>query len=221
MVTVRRLASELIGSALLAMIVIGSGIMAQQLSPNDIGLQLLENALVTGCGLFVLIELFGPIGGAEFNPVVSLVKVALEGRSLIDALSYIPVQVAGCVVGAITANAMFALPAVTWSQHHRVSGPHFLSEVIATAGLVLTIFVLARRGRAALIGVAVASYITAAYFFTSSTSFANPAITVGRMFSNSFAGIAPDSVLFFIGAQLVGGLLGLGLITLLTTKEPS
>ena len=221
MVTVRRLASELIGSALLAMIVIGSGIMAQQLSPNDIGLQLLENALVTGCGLFVLIELFGPIGGAEFNPVVSLVKVALEGRSLVDALSYIPVQVAGCVVGAITANAMFALPAVTWSQHHRVSGPHFLSEVIATAGLVLTIFVLARRGRAALIGVAVASYITAAYFFTSSTSFANPAITVGRMFSNSFAGIAPDSVLFFIGAQLVGGLLGLGLITLLTTKEPS
>ena len=203
------------------MIVIGSGIMAQQLSPNDIGLQLLENALVTGCGLFVLIELFGPIGGAEFNPVVSLVKVALEGRSLVDALSYIPVQVAGCVVGAITANAMFALPAVTWSQHHRVSGPHFLSEVIATAGLVLTIFVLARRGRAALIGVAVASYITAAYFFTSSTSFANPAITVGRMFSNSFAGIAPDSVLFFIGAQLVGGLLGLGLITLLTTKEPS
>ena len=221
MVAVRRLVSELIGSALLAMIVIGSGIMAQQLSPNDIGLQLLENALVTGCGLFVLIELFGPIGGAEFNPVVSLVKVALEGRSLIDALSYIPVQVAGCVVGAITANAMFALPAVTWSQHHRVSGPHFLSEVIATAGLVLTIFVLARRGRAALIGVAVASYITAAYFFTSSTSFANPAITVGRMFSNSFAGIAPDSVLFFIGAQLVGGLLGLGLITLLTTKEPS
>ena len=169
----------------------------------------------------MLIELFGPIGGAEFNPVVSLVKVALEGRSLVDALSYIPVQVAGCVVGAITANAMFALPAVTWSQHHRVSGPHFLSEVIATAGLVLTIFVLARRGRAALIGVAVASYITAAYFFTSSTSFANPAITVGRMFSNSFAGIAPDSVLFFIGAQLVGGLLGLGLITLLTTKEPS
>lgn len=221
MVAVRRLVSELIGSALLAMIVIGSGIMAQQLSPNDIGLQLLENALVTGCGLFVLIELFGPIGGAEFNPVVSLVKVALEGRSLVDALSYIPVQVAGCVVGAITANAMFALPAVTWSQHHRVSGPHFLSEVIATAGLVLTIFVLARRGRAALIGVAVASYITAAYFFTSSTSFANPAITVGRMFSNSFAGIAPDSVLFFIGAQLVGGLLGLGLITLLTTKEPS
>ncbi len=221
MVAVRRLVSELIGSALLAMIVIGSGIMAQRLSPNDIGLQLLENALVTGCGLFVLIELFGPIGGAEFNPVVSLVKVALEGRSLVDALSYIPVQVAGCVVGAITANAMFALPAVTWSQHHRVSGPHFLSEVIATAGLVLTIFVLARRGRAALIGVAVASYITAAYFFTSSTSFANPAITVGRMFSNSFAGIAPDSVLFFIGAQLVGGLLGLGLITLLTTKEPS
>ena len=221
MVAVRRLVSELIGSALLAMIVIGSGIMAQQLSPNDIGLQLLENALVTGCGLFVLIELFVPIGGAEFNPVVSLVKVALEGRSLVDALSYIPVQVAGCVVGAITANAMFALPAVTWSQHHRVSGPHFLSEVIATAGLVLTIFVLARRGRAALIGVAVASYITAAYFFTSSTSFANPAITVGRMFSNSFAGIAPDSVLFFIGAQLVGGLLGLGLITLLTTKEPS
>ena len=221
MVAVRRLVSELIGSALLAMIVIGSGIMAQQLSPNDIGLQLLENALVTGCGLFVLIELFGPIGGAEFNPVVSLVKVALEGRSLVDALSYIPVQVAGCVVGAITANAMFALQAVTWSQHHRVSGPHFLSEVIATAGLVLTIFVLARRGRAALIGVAVASYITAAYFFTSSTSFANPAITVGRMFSNSFAGIAPDSVLFFIGAQLVGGLLGLGLITLLTTTEPS
>lgn len=221
MVTLRRLASEFVGSALLAMIVVGSGIAAQQLSPNDVGLQLLENALVTGCGLFVLIEMLGPIGGAEFNPVVSFAKVVLEGRRFLDALAYVPFQVAGCIVGAVLANAMFALPAVTLSQHHRVSGPHFLSEAIATAGLVLTIFLLARQHRGRLIGVAVASYITAAYYFTSSTSFANPAITVGRMFSNSFAGIAPNSVLFFIGAQCVGGLVGVGLVSLLTTKESS
>jgi glycerol uptake facilitator-like aquaporin len=204
----RRLGSEFLGSTLLAMIVVGSGIAAQQLSPTDIGLQLLENALVTGVGLFFLIEVLGPLGGAEFNPIVSLAKVALTGRPLVDALRYIPFQVAGCISGAILANAMFALPLVNFSTHHRVSGPHFLSEVIATAGLVITIFLLVALDKGKWIAGGVAAYITGAYFFTSSTSFANPAITVGRMFSNSFAGIAPSSVLFFIAAQVVGGVVG-------------
>ena len=215
----RRLLAEFLGSSLLAMIVVGSGIAAQQLSPHDVGLQLLENALVTGCGLFVLIEILGPISGAEFNPIVSLAKVALLGRAWRDALAFLPAQVAGCVSGAILANVMFALPVVQWSTHNRVSGPHFLSEVIATAGLVITIFLLVSNNKAKLIGAAVAAYITAAYFFTSSTSFANPAISVGRMFSNSFAGISPNSVWFFTLAQLVGGIVGVLVVKVLASGK--
>lgn len=215
----RRLLAEFLGSSLLAMIVVGSGIAAQQLSPHDVGLQLLENALVTGCGLFVLIEILGPISGAEFNPIVSLAKVALLGRAWRDALAFLPAQVAGCVSGAILANVMFALPVVQWSTHNRVSGPHFLSEVIATAGLVITIFLLVSNNKAKLIGAAVAAYITAAYFFTSSTSFANPAISVGRMFSNSFAGISPNSVWFFTLAQLVGGIVGVLVVKALVSGK--
>ena len=196
----RRLFAEFLGSALLAAIVIGSGIAAQQLSPGNIGLELLQNALVTGAGLFALILIFGALSGAHFNPVVSFVDAAFGGISWRDAAAYLPAQVAGCIAGAVTANVMFSLKAVSISTHHRATGPHLFSEVIATVGLILVIFALARNHKSAYTPAAVGAYITAAYFFTSSTSFANPAITVGRMFSNTFAGIAPSSVAPFVVA---------------------
>jgi glycerol uptake facilitator-like aquaporin len=202
----RRLLAELLGSAFLAALVIGSGIAAQTLSPGDVGLQLLENALATAAGLAAIILMFGPVSGGHFNPVVSLADASFGGISLRDALAYIPTQVAGCVLGAVLANAMFALAAVSISTHHRASGAHLLSEAIATAGLLLVIFSLARTKRTAGAPAAVGAYIGAAYFFTSSTSFANPAISVGRIFSNTFAGIAPASVPGFVLAQLAGGI---------------
>jgi arsenate reductase len=211
----RRLAAEFLGSAFLAAIVIGSGIAAQQLSPGNTGLQLLENAAATAAGLFAIILMFGPVSGAHFNPVVSFADAALGGLSWRDAAAYLPAQVAGCVTGAVAANLMFALAAVSISVKHRASGPHFLSEVIATAGLVLVIFALARSGRLASAPAAVGAYIGAAYWFTSSTSFANPAITVGRMFSDTFAGIAPSSIPAFIAAQVAGGIAGVLLIRFL------
>jgi arsenate reductase len=201
----RRLLAELLGSAFLAAIVIGSGIAAQRLSPNDIGPELLENALATAAGLFAIILMFGPVSGGHFNPVVSFVDAHFGGISRRDALAYLPAQVGGCSLGAIVANVMFSLSAVSISTHHRGSPPHFLSEIIATLGLLLVIFALARSKRAATIPAAVGAYIGAAYFFTSSASFANPAITIGRMFSNTFAGIAPASVPWFVIAQIVGG----------------
>ena len=201
----RRLLAELLGSAFLAAVVVGSGIAAQTLSPSDVGLELLENAAATAMGLAAIIIMFGPVSGAHFNPVVSLADAAFGGIAWRDALAYIPAQGAGCILGAITANGMFALAAVSISTHHRASGPHLFSETIATAGLLLVIFSLARTKRLNAAPAAVGAYIGAAYFFTSSTSFANPAITVGRMFSNTFAGIAPASVPTFILAQLVGG----------------
>ena len=202
----RRLLAEFLGSAFLAAVVVGSGIAAQRLSPGDTGLELLENAAATAAGLYAIILMFGPISGGHFNPVVSFSDAALGGMSWRDAAAYLPVQVAGCIAGAIAANAMFARAAISISAEHRASPAHFLSEVIATLGLILIIFALARSGRAWSAPAAVGAYIGAAYFFTSSTSFANPAITIGRMFSDSFAGIAPASVPVFIGAQLVGGL---------------
>ena len=208
----RRLAAEFLGSAFLAAIVIGSGIAAQRLSPSDTGLQLLENSAATAAGLFAIILMFGPVSGAHFNPVVSFADAAFGGLPARDAAAYLPAQVAGCIAGAVTANLMFALPAVTISAKHRASGAHFLSEVIATAGLLLVIFSLARSGRARAAPAAVGAYIGAAYWFTSSTSFANPAITVGRMFSDTFAGIAPSSVPSFIGAQIVGGVAAIAII---------
>ena len=211
----RRLVAEFLGSALLAAIVIGSGIAAQQLSPGNTGLELLQNALVTGAGLFAIILVFGGLSGAHFNPVVSFVDAAFGGISWRDATAYLPAQVAGCMTGAVAANVMFSLRAVSISTHHRASGPHLFSEVIATAGLVLVIFALARNDKSAYTPAAVGAYITAAYFFTSSTSFANPAITVGRMFSNTFAGIAPSSVPAFVVAQVVGGALALVLVVVL------
>ena len=191
----RRLAAEFLGSALLAAIVIGSGIAAAQLSPSDTGLQLLENSAATAAGLFAIILMFGPVSGAHFNPVVSFADAALGGISWRDAAAYLPAQVAGCVTGAVAANLMFGLSAVSVSVKHRATGPHALSEVIATAGLLLVIFALARTGRAGTAPAAVGAYIGAAYWFTASTSFANPAITVGRMFSDTFAGIARPRLL--------------------------
>jgi arsenate reductase len=208
---VRRLLAEFLGSAFLTALVIGSGIAAQNLS-DDTGLRLLENAAATAAGLFAIILMFGPVSGGHFNPVVSLVDSYFGGLSRRDAAAYIPVQGVGCIAGAVVANAMFSLAAISISTHHRASPAHLFSEVIATLGLILVIFALARTGRIASAPAAVGAYIGAAYWFTSSTSFANPAIDVGRMFSNTFAGIAPASVPSFICAQLVGGLVAIGAI---------
>jgi glycerol uptake facilitator-like aquaporin len=210
----RRLLAEFLGSAFLAALVIGSGIAAQRLS-GDTGLQLLENAAATAAGLFAIILMFGPVSGGHFNPVVSLVDAVFGGLSRRDALAYVPAQIAGCITGAVAANTMFALAAVSISATHRASPSHVFAEVVATFGLVLLIFALARSGRAASAPAAVGAYIGAAYWFTSSTSFANPAISAGRMFSDTFAGIAPASVPAFVAAQLVGGALAYAAVRVL------
>ncbi len=211
----RCLVAEFLGSALLAAVVVGSGIAAQNLSPGEAGLQLLENAAATAAGLYAIILMFGPVSGGHFNPVVSFVDAAFGGVSWRTAGAYLPAQVAGCIAGAVLANLMFSKAAVTFSTHHRATPAHFLSEVVATLGLIVVIFALARSGRSRSAPAAIAAYIGAAYFFTSSTSFANPAITVGRTFSDTFAGIAPASVPSFIAAQVVGGALALVLIKVL------
>jgi glycerol uptake facilitator-like aquaporin len=203
----RRLLAEFLGSAFLAAVVIGSGIAAQHLSPGDVGLELFENAAATAAGLFAIILMFGPVSGGHFNPVVSFVDAAFGGLSWRDALAYLPAQTAGCVFGAIVANLMFSRAAIELSTKHRASGAHFLSEIVATLGLILVIFALARSGRSRTAPAAVGAYIGAAYFFTSSTSFANPAITIGRMFSNTFAGIIPSAAPVFIAAEVIGGVL--------------
>jgi arsenate reductase len=208
----RRLLAELLGSAFLAAVVIGSGIAAQRLSPGDTGLELFENAAATAAGLFAIIVMFGPVSGGHFNPVVTFVDASFGGITRRDAAAYLPAQILGCIVGAIVANLMFSNAAISISTHHRASPAHFLSEIIATVGLLLVIFALARTRRATMIPAAVGAYIGAAYFFTSSTSFANPAITIGRMFSNTFAGIAPASVPAFIVAQVIGGVLAIAVI---------
>ena len=194
---------------------IGSGIAAQRLSPGNVGLQLFENSAATAAGLFAIILMFGPVSGGHFNPVVSLVDASFGGLSWRDALAYAPVQVIGCILGAITANAMFALSAISISTKHRATSAHLFAEVIATLGLVLVIFSLARTRRGNMAPAAVGAYIGAAYWFTSSTSFANPAISVGRMFSNTFAGIAPASVPGFVIAQLIGGAVAIGVVRVL------
>jgi arsenate reductase len=208
------MAAEAVGSMVLAAVVIGSGIAAQQLSPNQIGLQLVENAAVTAAGLYAIILIFGPVSGAHINPVVSAADAVFGGLAWRDVAAYLPAQVAGCMAGAVLANVMFGQAAVSISTHHRASGAHLLSEVVATAGLLLVIFSLARSGRAETTPAAVGMYIGAAYWFTSSTSFANPAITIGRMLSDSFAGIAPASAPAFIAAQLLGGAIGIAAIKL-------
>jgi glycerol uptake facilitator-like aquaporin len=199
----RRLLAEFLGSALLAMVVIGSGIAAQHLSPGNTGLQLLENALATGFGLTAIIYMFGAVSGAHLNPAVSITDAWLGRLPWRDVWAYVPAQMLGCISGAMVANVMFSEAAVSISTKHRASGAHFLSELMATAGLLILIFALVRTDRRPVIPAAVGAYIAGAYFFTSSTSFANPAITVGRIFSNSFAGIAPSSVPLFVLAEVL------------------
>lgn len=211
----RRLIAELLGSAFLAALVIGSGIAAQRLSPGNTGLELFENAAATATGLFALILMFGPVSGAHFNPAVSLVDAVFGGLRWRDALAYVPVQVGGCALGALVANAMFSAPVIELSTKHRATPAHFLSEAVATFGLLLLVFALARSGRSRSAPAAVGAYIGAAYFFTSSTSFANPAITVGRMLSDTFAGIAPSAAPVFVAGQAAGALLAVGAILVL------
>ena len=208
----RRLLAELLGSAFLAAVVIGSGIAAQTLSPGNVGLELLENAAATAAGLYTIILMFGPVSGGHFNPVVSFADASFGGLSWRDAAAYLPAQVAGCIGGAMVANLMYSGAAISISTKHRASPAHFLSEIVATLGLILVIFALARSDRSRATPAAVGAYIGAAYFFTSSASFANPAITIGRMFSATFAGITPSSAPAFIGAQVIGGILAVGVI---------
>jgi glycerol uptake facilitator-like aquaporin len=221
----RRLVAELLGTGLLVAIVVGSGIMASRLSPDDVGLQLLENSLTTALGLAVLIVVLLPVSGAHFNPVVSLGDlVARRGRQPIETISYLVAQIVGGIGGAILANTMFGIPTAIATTDRADVGT-LLGEVVATAGLILVIHGLSRTGRPALIAASVGAYIGAAYWFTSSTSFANPAVTIGRIFSDTFAGIALTSALPFIGAQLIGGAIGLAIATLLfprttTRTEP-
>jgi glycerol uptake facilitator-like aquaporin len=210
----RRAVAELLGTAFLVAAVIGSGIAATRLSPHDVGLQLLENSVVTGAALVALILALQPVSAA-FNPVVTLVERALGAVTSRDALALIAAQFAGGALGAVVANLMFSEPAVRISTHHRAGAGLWLGEVVATLGLLLVIFGTVRSGRADRVAYAVGGYILAAYWFTSSTSFANPAVTVARMFSDTFAGIAPATVPMFVLMQLAGGVLGYGLIRLL------
>lgn len=211
--------AEFLGTGLLAAIVVGSGIAAQSLSPNDVGVQLLENSLATALGLAVLILTLGPVSGAHFNPLVSAID-ALLGRRDRTGLSgrelavFVGAQLLGGIGGAVLANAMFEVP-TSIATTERVTAGHLLGEVVATAGLVLVILPLARTNRGPLAAAAVGAYIGAAYWFTSSTSFANPAVTLGRVFTDTFAGIAPTSVLPFIAAQFVGAAIGVGIAVFL------
>lgn len=203
----RRFVAELLGTAVLVAVVIGSGIMGTQLS-DDLAVALLINAASTVCGLGVLIWLLGPVSGAHFNPVVTAVAVVRREVGSIDALGYVVAQIAGGLLGAALANAMFALPLVNASTHVRDGGPVWLGEIVATAGLLLVIGALGRTGRGHLGPVLVAAWIGSAYFFTSSTSFANPAVTIGRSISDTFAGIAPSSVAMFVAMQVIGAAIG-------------
>jgi len=216
----RRLLAEAIGTGLLVTVVVGSGIAAERLSPQDTGLQLLQNSTATVFGLAVLILMFGPVSGAHFNPVVTVADWLL-GRPSGTGLPgssvgpYLVAQVVGGIAGAVLAKVMFDLPAVQMSGTERATSGHGIGEIVATAGLVALIFLLARTGRHALSAAAVGAYIGAAYWFASSTSFANPAVTVGRIFSDTFAGIAPSSVPLYVGAQIIGAAICVGLVVAL------
>ena len=212
----RRLFAEFLGTGLLVAVVVGSGIAAQQLSPSDIGIQLLENSTATAFGLAVLILMLGPVSGAHFNPVVSLAdwflgRRAGAGLTLREVAAYSLAQCVGGIGGALLANVMFQV-GTHFSTKHRVTSGHLVGEVVATAGLLALIFALARTHRGALAAPAVGAYIGAAYWFTSSTSFANPAVTIGRMFSDTFAGIAPSSTPAFVLMQLLGAAVGIAMV---------
>ena len=207
----RHAVAEFLGTGLLVTVVAGSGIAAQNLSPHLVGTERLENSIATASGLTVLILLFQHLSGARYNPLVTLADSALgAGHSARDTVVYLLAQVIG---GAVLANAMFDT-ATRISTTHRVTPGHLLGEVVATAGLILVIFALARTGRSVLVAPAVGGYIGAAYWFTSSTSFANPAVTIGRIFTNTFAGIAPESAPWFLAAQFLRAATGVGLVLL-------
>jgi arsenate reductase len=217
----RRFLAEALGTGLLVVAVVGSGIMAERLSPTDVGLQLLENAAATGAALVGLILIFGSVSGAHFNPAVTLVARAHGSISTKDASVHVVAQIVGGCAGAVVANLMFDLPAIELSTHARSSGALWLSEVVATTGLLLVIFGCVRTGRASAVPYAVGLWIAGAYWFTSSTSFANPAVTIARTLSDSFAGIKPSSVPMFIAMQLVGTVVALGLIHVLYPSPAS
>jgi len=209
---IRRASAEAVGTGLLVATVIGSGIAAERLSPGDPGLQLLENAVATGAVLVALILALGSISGAHFNPVVTLADRVLGGMTTREGVAYVGGQVAGGCLGAVVANLMFDLDAVSLSTHDRSSSGVLLGEIVATFGLLVVILGVVRAGRAQVAAFAVAGYITAAYWFTSSTSFANPAVTIARTLSDTFAGIAPEDVPLFVVFQIVGALLAIALV---------
>jgi glycerol uptake facilitator-like aquaporin len=208
----RRFVAELVGTGMLVAVVVGSGIAAERLSPGDIGLQLLENSAATAAGLIAIILAVGPVSGAHLNPVVSLADAVFGGLERRALLVYIPAQIAGGIAGAIVANLMFSSPAVEWSTKTRSGGGLWLAEAVATAGLLLVIFGVARSGRGSAAPFAVGAYIGAAYWFTSSTSFANPAVAIARTFSNTFAGIEPSSMPAFVAFEIIGAAVGAALV---------
>ena len=210
----RRATAELLGTGFLVAAVVGSGIAAERLSPDDVGLQLLENSVVTGAALVALILGLQPVS-ASFNPVVTLVERALDRVTTREAGVLVLAQLVGGLAGVMVANLMFGLAAVTVSTHHRAAGPHLLGEVVATLGLVVVVFGALRSPRIETVAFAVGGYITAAYWFTSSTSFANPAVTIARMLSDTFSGIAPSSAPAFVAMQLLGGAIGLAAVLVL------
>jgi len=214
----KKVTGEFLGTALLVSIVVGSGIMATNLS-QDIGVQLLINTISTVFGLAVLIQILGPISGANFNPVVTMIDLIQKRTNIVTFIQYAIAQTAGAISGAVLANAMFSHPLIETATNVRGGGNQYLGEIVATAGLILIINLLIHQAKTALIPVIVASWIGSAYFFTSSTSFANPAVTIGRIFSDSFAGIAPGCVSKFIAAQILGALIGLGLTKVLTNDK--
>ena len=211
----RKLLAEFLGTALLVAIVVGSGIMATDLT-QDVGLQLLINTIATVFGLAVLILILAPISGAHFNPVVTLINLIQGNSSFIQFLQYVVVQIAGAITGAFLANAMFDQALIQTATKLRSGNNLYLAEIVATAGLILVINLLVNQKNLTVIPAAVAGWIGSAYFFTSSTSFANPAVTIGRTFSDSFAGIAPECAPQFIAAQILGAIIGLGLVKVLT-----
>jgi glycerol uptake facilitator-like aquaporin len=211
----RRFLAEALGTGLLVVAVIGSGIMAERLSPSDVGLQLLENSAATGAALVALILIFGAVSGAHFNPAVTFVARVHGTISTTEAGIHVVAQIIGGCAGAVIANLMFDLPAIDFSTQSRSSGALWLSEAVATAGLLLVIHGCLRTGRADALPYAVGLWIAGAYWFTSSTSFANPAVTIARMLSDSFAGIEPSSVPMFVVMQLVGVVVAVGLINVL------
>ena len=214
----KKVFAEFLGTALLVAIVVGSGIMATNLS-QDVGVQLLINTISTVFGLYVLITILAPISGAHFNPVVTMVDLIQGKSSAIQFIQYSLAQVLGAITGAMLANAMFSFPLLEASTKIRSGGNLYIGEIVATAGLILVINLLVNQKNLVVIPAAVAAWIGSAYFFTSSTSFANPAVTIGRTFSDSFAGIAPECAPKFIAAQVLGALIGLGLTKVLTHEK--